>query len=204
MSTVAWMAAAVVFAFMRAFVRARAFPPVAVMAAAATLVLVLLRQVRGTSIPVPLSLSLSVPLAGLAGGTRAAARPFPFVGVSAVLVQIVWALLWLQVWQEGRRRAVVGVSPWWLAAAVRAATGARAVGAWVTVPVIVTRGKTAIEYRHRNHRAYSSALQMVLTVVWESEIWSGISFWNENDLHSYCYDLTCSPSWVWGKNKEDA
>lgn len=84
------MAAAVVFAFMRAFVRARALPPVAVMAAAAaTLVLVLLRQVRGASIPVPLSLSLSVPLAGLAGGTRAAARPFPFVAVSAVLVQIV-------------------------------------------------------------------------------------------------------------------
>lgn len=83
------MAAAVVFAFMRAFIRARAFPPVAVMASAATLVLVLLRQVRGTSIPVPLSLALSVPLAGLAGGTRAAARAFPLVAVSAVLVHVV-------------------------------------------------------------------------------------------------------------------
>lgn len=156
-STVAWMAAAVMFAFMRAFVRAWAFPPFAVMAAAATLVLVLLRQVRGTSIPVPFSLSLSVPLAGLAGGTRAAARPFPFVTVSAVLVQIVWALLGLQVWQEGRRRAVVGMSPWRWAAGVRAAPGARAVGAWVTVPVIVTRGKAAIEYRHKTSYSHHTA-----------------------------------------------
>lgn len=135
-TTVAWMAAAVVLAFMRAFIRAWAISSVAVMPA--TFVLVLFRQIGGSSVPLPLSLPLSVPIAGFADGARAAARAFPLVPVPAVWMQVVRALLWFQMWQEWRWRAVVGVSPWRCAAAVRAASGTRAVSARVAASVIVT------------------------------------------------------------------
>lgn len=133
-------AAAVVLALVRALVRARPLAPVSVVpsAPAATLVPVLFRrQVGGGALALSLALPLPLAVSRLAAGSRA----FPLVSVARVELQVVRALLGLEVRQERRRGGMVGVSPWGRAAAVRAAARARAVGPRAAAPAVVAEGE---------------------------------------------------------------
>lgn len=136
-------AAAMVFALMRPFVRARPLAPVSVVtrapAAAAALVPVFFRHQVGGGGPValPVALSLPLPVAWLAPGPRA----FPFVRMARVELQVVRALFGFEVRQQRGRGGVVGVSSRRRAAAVRSAARARAVGSRAAPSAVVAEAE---------------------------------------------------------------